>query len=102
MLAARAKGLEPARVVLRHGLRNALLPVVTVVGLQTGSLLAGAVITETVFSWPGVGRLLYDAIRARDLPVLQGAVLVVAVSYVLVNVATDLAYAWADPRVRWR
>ncbi len=102
VLAARARGVGRTRVVLEHGLRNALLPLLTVVGLQAGSLLAGAVITETVFAWPGVGRLLVDAIRARDYPVLQGAVLAIAASYVAVNLLTDLAYGWADPRARAR
>jgi len=102
VLAARSRGLARARVVLRHGLRNALLPIVTVIGLQAGSLLAGAVITETVFAWPGLGRLLVEAIRARDYPVLQGAVLAIAASYVVVNLITDLVYGWADPRARAR
>lgn len=98
---ARAKGLPERVVVLRHALKAALLPVVTVVGLQLGSLLAGAVITETVFGWDGVGRLLVESIEKRDYPVTQACVLVIAMSYVLVNLATDLAYAWLDPRVRY-
>jgi peptide/nickel transport system permease protein len=98
---ARAKGLPERSVILRHALRAALLPVVTVVGLQLGSLLAGAVITETVFGWEGVGRLLVESIEKRDYPVTQACVLVIALSYVLVNLLTDLAYARLDPRVRF-
>lgn len=97
---ARAKGLSEARVVWRHGLRNAALPVVTVLGMQLGALLGGAVITETVFSWPGIGSLLVESIQRRDYPVVQGCVLLVSVTYVLVNTATDALYAWLDPRVR--
>lgn len=98
---ARAKGLPESVVVLRHALKAALLPVVTVVGLQLGSLLAGAVITETVFGWDGVGRLLVESIEKRDYPVTQACVLVISLTYVLVNLATDLAYARLDPRVRF-
>lgn len=97
---ARAKGLPEHAVILRHALKAALLPVVTVVGLQLGSLLAGAVITETVFGWEGVGRLLVESIEKRDYPVTQACVLVIALCYVLVNLATDLAYARLDPRIR--
>lgn len=98
---AHAKGLPERVVILRHALKAALLPVVTVVGLQFGSLLAGAVITETVFGWDGVGRLLVESIEKRDYPVTQACVLVIALTYVLVNLATDLAYARLDPRVRF-
>jgi peptide/nickel transport system permease protein len=98
---ARAKGLAPRKVVLRHALRNALLPIVTVVGLQLGGLLGGAVLTETVFAWPGVGRLLVDAIVARDLPLVQGSVLVVSLLFILVNLTVDLSYAAINPRVRY-
>jgi peptide/nickel transport system permease protein len=98
---ARAKGLTPRRIVLRHALRNALLPIVTVVGLQMGGLLGGAVLTETVFAWPGVGRLLVDAIVARDLPLVQGSVLVVSLLFILVNLAVDLSYAAINPKVRY-
>lgn len=98
---ARAKGLPERNVILRHALKAALLPVVTVVGLQLGSLLAGAVITETVFGWDGVGRLLVESIEKRDYPVTQACVLVIALTYVLVNLLTDLAYARLDPRVRF-
>ena len=97
---ARAKGLSEKTVILRHALRAALLPIITIVGLQMGSLLAGTVITETVFSWDGIGRLLVDSIEKRDYPVTQACVLVVALSYVIVNLITDIAYRFADPRVR--
>jgi peptide/nickel transport system permease protein len=97
---ARAKGLSERVVILRHALRAALLPIITIVGLQMGSLLAGAVITETIFSWDGIGRLLVESIEKRDYPVTQACVLIVALSYVVVNLVTDLLYKLADPRVR--
>ena len=97
---ARAKGLSERTVIIRHALRAALLPIITIVGLQMGSLLAGTVITETVFSWDGIGRLLVESIEKRDYPVTQACVLVVALSYVIVNLMTDVAYRFADPRVR--
>jgi peptide/nickel transport system permease protein len=97
---ARAKGLSPHTVIWRHGLRNAALPVLTVLGLQLGALLGGAVITETVFSWPGIGQLTVEAIQRRDYPLFQGCVLLISLAYVLVNTLTDLAYAGLDPRVR--
>jgi len=97
---ARAKGLSEGRAVWRHALPNAALPVLTLLGLQLGNLLAGAVITETVFAWPGLGSLLMDAIRQRDYPVVQGCVLFISCAYVLVNGLTDLAYGWLDPRTR--
>ena len=100
MRTARAKGMPPGRVILHHGLRNALLPVITLLGLQLGALLAGAVITETVFSWPGIGLLTIESIQSRDYPVVQACVLLISVTYVLVNLLTDLAYAWIDPRIR--
>jgi peptide/nickel transport system permease protein len=96
---ARAKGATPARVVVVHALRTALPPVVTVVGLQTGALLAGAVVTETIFAWPGLGRLLVQAINARDYPLVQGCVLAIGLTYVVVNLATDVVHALLDPRV---
>jgi peptide/nickel transport system permease protein len=99
---ARAKGLSEQAVMRRHAMRNAWLPVLTLLGLQLGALLGGAVITETVFAWPGIGSLLIEAIQARDFPVVQGAVLLIAALYVLVNTATDLAYLVVDPRVRLR
>jgi peptide/nickel transport system permease protein len=98
---ARAKGLTERAVILRHALRAALLPIVTVLGLQLGSLLAGTVITETVFSWDGIGRLLVESIEKRDYPVTQACVLVVALIYVMVNLATDIIYTKLDPRVRF-
>jgi ABC-type dipeptide/oligopeptide/nickel transport system permease component len=98
---ARAKGVVELAVVLRHGLRNALIPIVTVVGVQAGYLLGGAVLTETVFAWPGVGTLMVQGILARDFPLVQGCVLVVALSFVLVNLAVDVLYAWLDPRIRY-
>lgn len=97
---ARAKGLSERTVILRHALRAALLPIITIVGLQMGSLLAGTVITETIFSWDGIGRLLVESIEKRDYPVTQACVLVVALSYVLVNLLTDIVYRFADPRMR--
>lgn len=100
LVTARAKGLSAARVAGLHALRNALVPVVTVVGLQFGSLLTGAILTETIFGWPGLGRLLIQAIRLRDFPLVQGSVLLIAVTYVAVNLLTDLVYAWLDPRIR--
>lgn len=98
---ARAKGLSRPEVVVRHALSNALIPVVTVVGLQFGALLTGTIITETIFSWPGLGRLLIQAIRTRDYPLVQAGVLIIAVTYVLVNLATDVVYSWLDPRIRY-
>jgi ABC-type dipeptide/oligopeptide/nickel transport system permease component len=97
---ARAKGAGPARVTLVHALRTALPPVVTVVGLQAGALLAGAIVTETIFAWPGVGRLVVQAIGARDYPLVQGCVLAIGLAYVLVNLLTDVALAALDPRLR--
>jgi len=97
---ARAKGLPWRRVVWKHALRNALIPVVTLVGLQLGQLMGGVVVTETVFAWPGIGKLTVDAIFARDYPVVQGAILAAAVLFVLINLATDMIYAVLDPRMR--
>ena len=98
----RAKGLTESLVLWRHGLKNALIPVITMVGLQFGGMLAGAVVTETVFSRPGVGRLVVNAILAKDYPLVQGCVLFLAVVYLSVNLVVDLAYAWLDPRIRYR
>ncbi len=98
---ARAKGLSERAVIYRHALRNALIPIVTIIGLQFGTLLGGAVLTETVFAWPGLGRLLVDAIGFRDYPVIQGAVLVITVGFVLVNIVVDVLYAWLDPRIHY-
>ena len=97
---ARAKGLPMRAVLFRHAFRNALIPIITILGLQFGTLLAGTIVTETIFSWPGIGRLTVQAISARDYPLLQGCILVIAVSYVLVNLLTDMLYAIIDPRVR--
>jgi len=97
---ARAKGLGPAAVLWRHALRNAWLPILTLLGLQLGALLGGAVVTETVFAWPGIGSLLIDAIHARDYPVVQACVLLVSLGYLLVNGATDVLYRLLDPRIR--
>jgi peptide/nickel transport system permease protein len=98
---ARAKGLAERRVVVRHGLENALIPIVTMVGVQAGYLLGGAVLTETVFAWPGVGTLMVQGILQRDVPLVQGCVLLVALTFVLVNLAVDVLYAWLDPRIRY-
>jgi peptide/nickel transport system permease protein len=98
---ARAKGLGEARVISRHALKNAFIPVVTVIGLNVGSLLGGAILTETIFAWPGVGRLVVDAIFARDYPIVQGAVLAIALVFVVVNLLVDLSYAYLDPRIRY-
>jgi ABC-type dipeptide/oligopeptide/nickel transport system permease component len=97
---ARAKGLSQSAVLFRHAFRNALIPILTILGLQFGTLLAGTIVTESIFSWPGVGRLAVQAIQARDYPLLQGCILLIAVSYVLVNLLTDMVYALVDPRVR--
>jgi ABC-type dipeptide/oligopeptide/nickel transport system permease component len=97
---ARAKGLSEHTVIIRHALRAALLPIVTIVGLQMGSLLAGTVITETIFSWDGIGRLLVESIEKRDYPVTQACVLAVALSYVVINFVTDIVYRLVDPRMR--
>jgi peptide/nickel transport system permease protein len=98
---ARSKGVGERAVVNKHALRNALLPVVTVVGLSFGTLLSGAILTETVFSWPGIGRWVYDAIGARDYPIIQGGVLFVAVTFATVNLLVDLSYALIDPRIQY-
>ena len=97
---ARAKGITETAVLFRHAFPNALIPVITIVGLQFGSLLAGTIVTETIFAWPGIGRLAVQAISARDYPLLQGCILIIALSYVGVNLLTDLVYALVDPRVR--
>jgi ABC-type dipeptide/oligopeptide/nickel transport system permease component len=100
--AARARGASRIRAVIRHAFRNSLIPLVTVVGLQFGAVLTGAVITETIFSWPGIGRLLIQSIGFRDYPLVQGCILLIAVSYVTVNLLTDLAYGLLDPRIRYQ
>jgi len=98
---AEAKGLPQRAVILRHAMRNALLPVMTVTGLQVGRLLAGAILTETIFSWPGIGLWIYEAIQARDYPIVQGATLFIATVFVLVNLVTDVCYAAVDPRIKY-
>jgi len=98
---ARAKGLRELMIIGKHALSNALIPVITITGLQFGALLSGSIITETIFSWPGIGRLTIQAIQTRDYPVVQGCVLVIALSYVLVNFLTDLLYGYVDPRIRY-
>ena len=100
VLAARAKGVSRARAILHHALRNSLIPIVTILGLQFGVVLTGAVITETIFAWPGIGRLLIQSISFRDYPTVQGCVLLIAVTYVGVNLITDLTYGFLDPRIR--
>ena len=98
--AARAKGLTERDVILKHAFRNALLPVVTIVGLQIGTLMGGAILTETIFSWPGIGRWVFEAIQARDYPIVQGVTLFVAALFVLINFLVDVSYAVLDPRIR--
>ena len=101
IITARSKGLVEQIVIYKHALKNALIPVVTVMGLQFGTLLGGAVLTETIFSWPGVGRLMVDAILARDYPVVQGTVLLLAVFFVMINLVVDVIYAFLDPRISY-
>jgi peptide/nickel transport system permease protein len=98
---ARAKGQGERLVVLRHALKNAMLPVITVIGLQVGLLLAGAILTETIFAWPGMGRWVVNAIVSRNFPVVQAAVLVFALIFVFVNLVVDISYAWFNPRIRY-
>jgi ABC-type dipeptide/oligopeptide/nickel transport system permease component len=101
VVAARARGVSRVRAVMRHAFRNSLIPVVTLIGLQFGSVLTGAVITETIFAWPGIGRLLIQSIGFRDYPLVQGCILLIAVTYVGVNLLTDLVYGFLDPRIRY-
>ena len=98
---ARAKGLRDNVVIVRHALRNALIPIVTILGLSFGQILSGAVIVETVFAWPGIGRYLVSAINGRDFPAVQASVLLVAVSFVFANLGTDLLLVYIDPRIRY-
>ena len=100
ILAARTRGIPESRIILRHSLRNAAIPLVTVIGTNLAGLLGGAVATETVFAWPGIGRAIYDAILVRDLPVVEGGVIFLAFVFVVSNLVIDLLYAWIDPRVR--
>jgi ABC-type dipeptide/oligopeptide/nickel transport system permease component len=101
VVAARARGASRVRAVVVHALRNSLIPVVTILGLQLGAVLTGSIITETIFSWPGVGRLLIQSINFRDYPMVQGCILLIAVTYVTMNLLTDLVYGWLDPRIRF-
>ena len=101
VLAARARGVSEARAVLAHAFRNSLIPIVTVIGLQFGAVLTGAVITETIFAWPGVGRLLVQSISARDYPAVQGCILLIALTYVSMNLFIDVLYGFLDPRIRY-
>ncbi len=101
VMAARARGLSHARAVVRHAFRNSLIPVVTIIGLQFGAVLTGTIITETIFAWPGVGRLLITAINTRDYPLVQGCILFISVTYVAMNLLTDLTYGLLDPRIRF-
>jgi ABC-type dipeptide/oligopeptide/nickel transport system permease component len=98
---ARAKGLAPLAVIGKHGLRNALIPILTIIGLQTGLLLGGAVLTEHIFAWPGVGRLAFDAISNRDMPLINGCIILFAAVFVVVNTLVDVLYAVANPRIRY-
>jgi ABC-type dipeptide/oligopeptide/nickel transport system permease component len=101
VLAARARGLSRTRAVVRHAFRNSLIPVVTIIGLQFGAVLTGTIITETIFAWPGIGRLLIQAINFRDYPLVQGCILFISVMYVAMNLLTDLTYGFLDPRIRF-
>jgi ABC-type dipeptide/oligopeptide/nickel transport system permease component len=101
VLAARARGLSGTRAVVRHALRNSLIPIVTIIGLQFGAVLTGTIITESIFAWPGIGRLLIQAINFRDYPLVQGCILFISVTYVAMNLITDLTYGWLDPRIRF-
>jgi ABC-type dipeptide/oligopeptide/nickel transport system permease component len=101
VLAARARGVSGARAVLRHAFRNSLIPIVTIVGLQFGAVLTGTIITETIFAWPGIGRLLIQAINFRDYPLVQGCILFISITYVAMNLVTDLTYGFLDPRIRF-
>lgn len=101
VVAARARGMSETRVVLAHAFRNSLIPIVTVIGLQFGSVLTGAVITETIFAWPGVGRLLVQSISARDYPAVQGCILLIALTYLSMNLIIDVLYGFLDPRIRY-
>jgi peptide/nickel transport system permease protein len=98
---AHAKGLAERTVLYRHALKNAFLPIITIIGLQTGILMAGAVLTETIFSWPGIGKWIYDAILGRDYPIVQGGTLLIAIIFVFFNLLVDLSYAYLDPRIKY-
>jgi len=98
---ARAKGLSERAVIIRHVMRNALLPVITIIGIQLGSLMGGAILTETVFAWPGIGKWVFDAISGRDYPIVQSVTLLVALIFVLVNLVVDISYAFLNPKIRY-
>ena len=98
---ARAKGLYESVVIFKHALRNAFIPVITIVGLEVARLIGGAVIVETIFAWPGVGRLVYQAVLAKDIPLIQGCVMILATSYVFFNFLVDISYAFLDPRIQY-
>ena len=98
---AKGKGVQNSRVIWMHALRNAAVPVVTIIGLQFGVMLGGQVVTETVFSWPGVGRMIVDALDTRDLQIVQGGILILAFTFTIINLVTDLIYAVLDPRIRY-
>jgi ABC-type dipeptide/oligopeptide/nickel transport system permease component len=100
MRTARAKGLGDREVIVRHGVRNAMLPVVTLIGIDFGTIIGVAILTETAFSWPGLGSQIYDSITDRDLPVLLGLTLAVVLAYAIINIVVDVSYAWFDPRIR--
>ena len=99
--APRGKGLAERVVLYRHALKNAFLPVITIIGIQAGSLLAGAVLTETIFSWPGIGKWVYDSILGRDYPIVQGVTLLIAIIFLVVNLLVDISYALLDPRISY-
>jgi peptide/nickel transport system permease protein len=101
VLAARARGVSGVRAVVRHAFRNSLIPIVTIIGLQFGAVLTGTIITETIFAWPGIGRLLIQAINFRDYPLVQGCILFISITYVAMNLLTDLTYGFLDPRIRF-
>jgi peptide/nickel transport system permease protein len=101
VLAARARGFSGMRAVVKHAFRNSLIPIVTIIGLQFGAVLTGTIITETIFAWPGLGRLLIQAISFRDYPLVQGCILFISVTYVAMNLLTDLTYGLLDPRIRF-
>jgi peptide/nickel transport system permease protein len=98
---AHAKGLRERVVLFRHALKNAFLPIITIIGLQTGTLLAGAILTETIFAWPGIGKWVYDAILGRDYPIVQGGTLLIALIFVFINLLVDVSYAFLDPRIHY-
>jgi peptide/nickel transport system permease protein len=101
IMTARSKGVNEWVVVTRHALRNALIPILTIGGLQFGLLLGGAILTETIFSWPGLGRLLYNAVLARDYPIVQGGTLLIATTFSVINLVVDILYALANPKIRY-